>query len=196
MASNAENDSIWWRHHVRVMQQFTRLHIISANWCIPTTGNTYCSCSAFTIRCITNYNDLDCLSLCFDNLRVIHDNAFWNTDLRDIFLDHNDNVQLPCGSADPRIIYYSYFVTSANLFHLFITIWLANQPLSLILLNLYPSSYSDVIRQISVNVGSCSGVVPDSTKPLVVPNLSSHWRGSVTFIWEQFHSECSPIFTW
>ena len=42
-------------------------------------------------------------------------------------------------------------------------------------------------RTWSILIGSGNGLVPDDTKPLPEPILTSHWWGSVAFTWEQFH---------
>ena len=44
--------------------------------------------------------------------------------------------------------------------------------------------------EIWVNIGSGNGLVPDGTKPLPEPMLTSHRWTSVAFIWEGFFSEC------
>ena len=36
------------------------------------------------------------------------------------------------------------------------------------------------------NIGSVNGLLPDGTKPLPKPMLTSHYWGAVAFIWEQF----------
>ena len=38
-------------------------------------------------------------------------------------------------------------------------------------------------------IGSGNGLLPDGTKPLPEPMLTYHYRDSVPFTWEQFHSE-------
>ena len=45
-----------------------------------------------------------------------------------------------------------------------------------------------------VNVGSGNGVLPDITKTLPEPILTSHLWGSVTFTREQFHCVLKPLF--
>ena len=42
-----------------------------------------------------------------------------------------------------------------------------------------------------VNIGSGNGLLCNGTKPLHWQISTSHWRGSVAFAWEQFHSESS-----
>ena len=44
-----------------------------------------------------------------------------------------------------------------------------------------------------VNIGSGNGLLPDGTKPLPEPMLTSHSWGSMAFTWEQFQSE-HPIY--
>ena len=48
-----------------------------------------------------------------------------------------------------------------------------------------------MVMEIWVNVGSGNGLMPDGTKPLPQPMLTSHWwaRGSVILTSEQFHTE-------
>ena len=45
-----------------------------------------------------------------------------------------------------------------------------------------------MVTQIWVDIGSGHGFLPDSTKPLPGPMLTSQLWGSVAFTWEQFHS--------
>ena len=45
-----------------------------------------------------------------------------------------------------------------------------------------------------VSIGWGNGLLPDSTKPSLELMLSSHWRYSVAFSWEQFHKKCSRTY--
>ena len=49
--------------------------------------------------------------------------------------------------------------------------------------------------QIWINIGSGNGLLPDGTKPLPEPMLTSHWCRSVTVTWEQFCSKCPRYYS-
>ena len=47
---------------------------------------------------------------------------------------------------------------------------------------------NDAMWQICVNIGSGSGFLPDSTKPLPEPMLTSHWWGTALYPSDKFYS--------
>ena len=52
--------------------------------------------------------------------------------------------------------------------------------------------HSDAIWQhISVNAGSCNGLLTDSSKSLPEPMLTKYQWSCVALTWEQFHRKCS-----
>ena len=52
------------------------------------------------------------------------------------------------------------------------------------------AEWCHMATRICVNIGSGNGLLPDGTKPLPEPNLSSHQWDSVAFALEQCHSKC------
>ena len=59
-----------------------------------------------------------------------------------------------------------------------------------VLLILHCGPVGHIAIWICVNMGSGDGLVPDGTKPLPKPMLTSHQWSSVANTWKQFHGKC------